>query len=45
VQSVRTAPVAEFLDRDLAGDKLLVFLGPIVGPLAFAAREFYEAVL
>ena len=45
MERMSSTPIAELLDRDFAGHELLILFGPIVGPLAFAAREFYEAVL
>jgi hypothetical protein len=39
------APVAEFVELYLAGNKLLVLGAPVVNALALAAGELYEAVL
>ncbi len=40
-----TAPIAKFLELDLASHELFVFGGPVVNALAFAALEFDESVL
>ena len=39
------APFAVLFELDLAHNQLLVFAGPIVNTLAFAAGEFYKAIL
>lgn len=39
------APVAKLFKFDLTGHQLLIFAGPIVNALAFAALEFYESIL
>ena len=45
VLRVRLAPLAVFLEFDLALDKLAVFARPIVDATALAACELYKLIL
>ena len=42
---VRLAPFAVLLEFDFARDKLTVLAGPVVGPVALAAREPEKLIL
>ena len=45
VLGVRLAPFAVLLEFDFARDKLTVLAGPVVGPVALAAREPEKLIL
>jgi len=45
VRRLRFAPFAVFFQVDLSLNLLPVLAAPIIDPLAFTAREFYEFIL
>ncbi len=45
VLRLSAAPLAEFLEFDLAGNQLLILARPIVGAAALRTSDFYELIL